>query len=169
MALSTEKVTYRGYVKLTSEGTVDSVKAKAESANQASWKKLEESGHLKLNQNDFLRYSVQDDADFAALVPDVEQRMYIVQAGLNYVQNSKANALMVELEEDGITPKYNDTEIDLREAINEPPSKRSLSDIQKLERLLKNSGLDAAGIQALLAQAASRFTTEVGEQEEVEA
>jgi len=174
MALSTEKTTYRGYAKLNEKGEIESLNAKAESNGQVSWNKLEAAGAVLINENEFVRYTISSIEDFKALVPDEAQLIYIAQAGLNYVQNAKANAYMVDLEEDNITPKYNGQLIDLKEAINDPPSKRSLTDQQKLEKLLKSTGLDAAGIAALLGEAAKRFAeapelpaaTEIGTEEE---
>jgi hypothetical protein len=166
MALSTEKVTYRGYAKFNEAGEVTSLNAKAESAGQVSWKKLEEAKATKLNENEFIRYTINSIEDFKALVPDEQQLIYIAQAGLNYVQNAKANGYMLEMLEDAAapnTPKYDGQTIDLREAINDPPSKRSLTDNQKLIKLLKSTGLDAAGIAALLGEAAKAFSEEPGE------
>lgn len=159
-SLTTEKVTYRAYVKLTDKGEIDSLVAKAESANKSNWTKLEAAGNVQWSQNEFTRYIVQSDEGFKLLVPDEAQRLYIVQAGLNYVQNSKANAYMVERKEgDENSPAYNDQTIDLKEAINEPPSKRALTDQQKLERLVKSMGLSADQMNVMFAELAKRFAT----------
>jgi hypothetical protein len=155
--LSTETVTYRGYAKLDDKGAIDQVFAKAQGANDASWKKLEAAGHSQFNENEFIRYNVKDDAGFRLLVPSAEQRAYIIQSGLNYIQNAKANAFVVAVEEDGLTPKYNNQTIDLKEAINEAPSRRSLTDEEKLQRTIDALGLDDSGKALLLEQLAARL------------
>jgi hypothetical protein len=163
-SLSTEKASYRGYVKLDEKGEIDKIMAKAESANQDSWKKMEATPGIQLlNENEFIRYTAKDLHAAQLLVPDAEQFMYVFQSGLNYIQNSKSNALMVELAENGdgtkgnpIIPAHNGETIDLKEYINEPPSKRSLSPLEKLERQIASLGLSPDMIQALLAQAAQK-------------
>lgn len=161
---ATEKVTYRSYVKLNDKGEIDSINAKAEAANQASWKKLEASGATLWNTNEFIRYIVHSDDGFKMIVPDEAQRLYIIQAGLNYVQNSKANAYMVEPTgaegADASSPKYNNETIDLKDAINDPPSKRALTDQQKLERLVKSMGLSGDEMQTMFAELAKRFAAQ---------
>lgn len=159
-SVNTEKIVYKGYAKLDEKGQVDKVQAKAESANQASWKAMETEAKKKewseFNQNEFLRYSIKDEAGFHVLVPDAAQRTYIIQSGLNYIQNAKINGYMVDVHEDGITPKYNQETIDLREAINTPPERRSLTDMEKLERLLAQMNVDPATKEAMLIEAAKR-------------
>src|SRR5215472_8672620 len=106
-ALSQEKVTYRGYAKFDDKGVITDFQAKGESAKNAAWDKLEKSGYTLLNSNE----------GFQLLIPELEQRLYIVQAGLNYLQNSKANGFMQERQEGAgneNSPKYNDQVIDLR-------------------------------------------------------
>lgn len=153
-----ENITYRGYVKLNDKGEIDTLVAKAEVANQTNWRKLEAAGYQLWNENEFKKYIVQSDDGFKLLVPDEAQRLYIIQAGLNYIQNSKANAYMVERKEgDDNSPKYNSEPIDLKEAINDPPSKRALSDSQKMERLMKSMGMSDAEMHAMLGELAKRY------------
>lgn len=153
-ALTTEKQTYRAYVSFETDANGKTVikefTAKAETAKKDSktglsenWQKLEDKGYTLLSENEFIKYTVKDETGFHALVPDTTQRTYIIQCGLNYIQNAKANAKMAELQ-DGTpepTAAYNQETIDLREAINEPPSRKSLTDLEKLERLLAGLNL----------------------------
>jgi hypothetical protein len=159
--LSTEKVTSRAYAKLKEDGEIDKIVAKAESANQENWKKLEASGHVQWSSNEFVKYIVKTMQGFELLVPDEEQRLYIIQSGLNYVQNSKVNGFMVERQEaDQALPKYNNETIDLRESINIPPEKRALTDSQKLERLIKSLGLSPAESKSLLDAASANYAAQ---------
>lgn len=158
-SLSTEKVTYRGYAKYNEKGEVDVFNAKAESAQKdektgvpKNWQTLADKGYTQHNENEFVRYSVKSEAGFHLLVPSEEQRVYVIQAGLNYIQNSKANGYMAELEEDKTTPSHNNETIDLKDAINEPPSKRSLTPQEKLLRTLTAMGLSKAEAIAMFAQ-----------------
>lgn len=165
-SLSTEKQTYRAYVKFDEKGEISDIKAKAEAAKQANWKKLEENGYVQLSENDFIRYNVKTEEGFHLIVPDPEQRVYIIQCGLNYIQNAKANAAMVALKEGTQEPEYNQQTIDLREGINETPSRRSLSDLEKLEKLMAGLNLTAEQKKEMLLALASSVASET---EEVEA
>jgi hypothetical protein len=156
--LSMDKTTYRAYVKLDDKGEIIETVAKAEVKDQTNWKKLEEGGYKQWNENVMVRYTVKSMAAFEHLVPDEAQRVYIAQVGINYVQNSKANGLAVELKEGSETePAYNNEEIDLREYINMIPSKRALTPLEKLERQLAGLGLDPTAVQILLAQASKKL------------
>jgi hypothetical protein len=162
--LSSDKTTYRAYVKLNDKGEIVDKVAKAEVNNQTNWKKLEEEGWQQWNENIVVRYNVKSIPAAQHLVPDEGQFVYVFQTGLNYIQNSKANAIAVESKEgDDAAPAYNNEEIDLREYINIPPSKRALTPLEKLERLLAGLGLDAAAKAALLAQAAKKQSTPLPE------
>jgi len=162
--LSSDKSTYRGYYKSNDKGEITELVAKAEVKDQVNWKKLESEGWQQFNENVVIRYTVKSLAAAQHLIPDEGQLVYVLQTGLNYIQNSKANALAVELKEGSETePAYNGEEIDLREAINIPPSKRALTPLEKLERLLAGLGLDASAKAALLAQAAKKQATPLPE------
>jgi len=167
-SLSTEKVTYRAYVKFETDAqnktVVKEIKANAESAKKdkdtglsANWAKLEKDGYTLFSENEFIRYNVKDEDGFKLLVPDPAQRAYIIQSGLNYLQNAKANSAMVEIDESTAepTPKYSNTTYDLREDINEPPTRKSLTDLEKLQRLLKTLNLTEDQQAAMLLQLAS--------------
>lgn len=173
-SLSTEKSTYRAYVKLNDKGEVAEIVAKSESGARAkdaagkelglaaNWHKLEAAGYQQLNENEVIRYSVKDMAGFTTLIPDVDQQMYVIQSGINYIQNAKANALSLELQEGtgdkGVAPApaYNNETIDLREALNAPPQKKSLTPIEKMLRALSGLGLDDDATNALLLEVAKR-------------
>ena len=139
-ALSTEKTIYRGFAKLNEKGEVENVNAKAESQKGDAWKKLEASGLTPFNQNEFIRYIIHSDDGFKMLVPDETQRLYIIQSGLNYIQNSKANGYMVEVADtpDKATPAYK----------------------QKLERLVKSMGLSADETMTMLAELAKTYAAQ---------
>ena len=58
----------------------------------------------------------------------------------------------------------------MKDAINEPPSKRALTDQQKLERLVKQMGLSPKEMQDMFSQLAARFASQAEpEAEEVSA
>lgn len=166
-ALSTEKITYRGFAKFNEKGEITETRAAAEaqakdaeSGVAVNWKKLLDNGWTQLNENDFIRYTVKTVQGFHMLVPSEEQRLYIIQSGLNYIQNAKANAAMVALKEGTTEPESNAETIDLREGINEPPSRRSLSDQQKLEKLLAGLNLSKEQKAALLLSLAQTVSAE---------
>ena len=171
--LSEEKVMYRGFAKWDDEGKIKSFNAKQESVKNEAWKNLEDSGYKLFNEVEFVKYVVHSIKGFEELVPDEDQRVYIIQAGLNYVQNSKASGVMAERAEDNeLQPKFNNTQVDLREYINQEPKKRVLTDMQKMERMLGqitgSKEEKAAILQALMMKFAS-LGEEATASEEVEA
>lgn len=170
-SLSTERVTYRAFVKQDTDGTIDKIIAKAESADGKNWEKAVKDGFTQFNENTFTRYTVKTEKGFHHLVPDEKQRLYIIQAGLNYVQNAGANQYSVEVKDGTNTkevapePAHNGEEIDLRDHINTPTERRALTPEEKLQRLVASLNLPADQMAALLAHAAKSLPA----QEEVEA
>ena len=161
--LSTERVTTRGYVQLDAAGLVEKIYARAEIKDHSNWAKLEKEGFVKFNENQFVRYTLKSEEAFALLVPDAQRRLEIVQDGINYVQNSRMNALAIEIKEGtGVNnipaePSYNDELIDLKEFINVAKVSKRLSPDEQLERALKNTGLPDHLIQQMLQAAMARI------------
>lgn len=168
--LSTEKVTYRAYVKFKEDGTIDKIVSKAQVKDNANWTALEKEGWTLFSQNDFIRYTAKSLPAAQLLIPDETQLIYILQSGLNYLQNAKANAYMVEIKEGTNTPQVaavpatNDEEVDLREAINEAPARRSLSPMEKLEKLLAAFPPEVRA--AMIAQASAQMAASAPQTEE---
>lgn len=182
-ALTTEKQTYRSYIQTSTDAkgntVVDKIKSQAEATAKdkdsgiaANWAKLEKEGWTLLSENEFIRYSVKSLEGFTALVPEEAQQVYIIQCGLNYIQNAKANAVMTALKEGAPepTPLFNQDTIDLRTgvgengeySINEAPSRKSLSDVDKLLKMLDAMGVPADKRDAVLAAlAATNAASEV--------
>ena len=162
--LSTEKVLYRGYVKLNEKGEIEDINAKQVTNNQkaedAKLKKLTEGGYSLHNENEIVKYTVLSKEGINTLVPDEAQQLYIFNAGLAYIQNSKANGKMTQLEDDGVTPSFNGVEIDLKEALNEPPQKRSLTPEEKISRQFAALGVSDDEKKRLLAFLAQQFASQ---------
>jgi len=162
--ISTEKSTYRSYVKYESDASgktiVKEIQTKAgaqkldkDTGLPTNWAELEKAGYTLFNENEFIRYTVKSIEAAQLLVPDETQFIYIFQSGLNYLQNAKSNAFMKSQKEGEPepTPEYNQDVIDLKDAINEPPTRKSLSDIEKLVRQLTAMGIPADRQEAVLA------------------
>ncbi|MDR3392474.1 MAG: hypothetical protein P4L77_12155 [Sulfuriferula sp.] len=191
-AITTEKQTYRTYIQTSSDKdgktVVDKIKAQAEASAKVTdkndplfglatnWAKLEREGWTLLCENEFVRYNIKSVDGFFALVTDKDQQNYIIQCGLNYAMNAKANAAMVALK-DGTpepTPEFDGETIDLRVgvgsegkySINEPPSRKSLTDIEKLMKTLGGLNLTQEQKEAMLLQVAAAFSAqkEAGEE-----
>jgi hypothetical protein len=183
-ALTTEKFTSRKYVKLGTDDkgntviTDTKIQAEAQAkvtdtkspyaGTAVNWAKLEEAGYTLFSENEFVRYTVKSIEGFKHLISTEDQQVYIIQAGLNYIQNAKSNKLMDELVEGATepTPASNQETIDLREAINEPPSRKSLTDMEKLNRLLAGLNLTAEQKKDLLVSLAA---SQMDQSETVEA
>lgn len=174
-AIVTEKSTVRAYWKFVtkkvkakdgtvSEKTALQIQAKAESAKKDNWKKLEEQGFTLLSENDFVRYTVKAIEAAPTLVEDAAQQAYVFQSGVNYIQNSKMNAFSIEIKEGTGTgpdnppiPLHNGEEIDLKASINEKPGRRSLTQLEKLDKMLEAMGLSPAARAEFLRNAAQSY------------
>lgn len=181
--ITTEKITTRGYVRLKEDGLIiDKIYARAEIKDHSNWEKLEKEGFTKFNENQFVRYNLKSEDAFKLLVPDAQRRLEIIQDGVNYVQNSRMNAISIMVKdgtgENGIAPEpdWNDDLIDLKEYINQAKVSKRLSPDDQLERTLKNTGLSDELInqmlEAALARRAARMSApapqiEAGEEEGV--
>jgi len=171
-SISTEKVTYRAYIKTSADKdgkpVIDKLQAKAasgkldkESGLPENWARAEKEGMTVFNENEFVRYAVKTKDAAALLIPDETQYMYIFQAGLNYLQNAKANAVSVAQKEGTPEPEaeFNGLTIDLRigtdnegtNSINEAPTRRAQTDEEKLIKMLKASNKTDEQIQQILA------------------
>lgn len=149
-ALSSQKVTYRKYVNGDKERVLSESDTKDKKTGiSVNWQKAEDEGYTLATQNDAVVYSVKSSEGFELLVPDEEIRMYIVNAGLSTIQTARMNAFMKATTETDNAPLYNDSTLDLRVgvgedgefSINKTPSRRSLSDIEKLIKQLTALGL----------------------------
>ena len=181
-ALSTEKTTYRRYVKLgtvtegdTSKTVITEQRILAETSAKdkktglaQNWQKAEDDGLILFSENAVITYTAKTLEGFDALIPDADQRLYIFNAGLSTVQTAKANAFMKSNVENAAepTPEFNQSDLDMRVGIGEDgeysiqvaPQRRSLSDQEKLEKTLKGLNLSTADLEALLLQVASSLT-----------
>ena len=171
-SISTQKQTYRFYVKTEVDADGKTTIAKKSSVAETdkkdkttglsdNWAKLEKDGFTLLSENEFIKYSVKTIDAAKLLVPDEAQFVYIFQSGLNYLQNEKANGVMTALKEGTSEPEplYNQLTIDLAKgvdeegsySINEAPSRRSLSDEDKLRKQLTALGVPPEAMEAIVA------------------
>ncbi len=179
-SISTQKQTYRFYVKTEVDADGKTTIAKKSSVAETdkkdkatglsdNWAKLEKDGFTLLSENEFIKYSVKTVEAAQLLVPDEAQFVYIFQSGLNYLQNAKANGVMTALKEGTSEPEplYNQITVDLRVgvdeegsySINEAPSRRSLSDEDKLRKQLTAMGVPADKQEAVLAAMLAAMAT----------
>ena len=178
-AVSTDKSVYRRYVKLgtvtegdTTKTTIAEQRIMQEAAAKdkktglsQNWQKAEDDGLVVFNENEVVSYAVNSQEGFELLVPDAEQRLYIINAGLSNLQTSKAQAFMKAMVDNASepTPQFNQTTLDMRVGIGEEgeysiqnaPQRRSLTDQQKLEKTLKSLNLAPDQLEALLLSVAS--------------
>lgn len=178
-AISTEKTTYRRYVKFGTVVDGDSTKttikeqrvAQESSAKDKetglprAWADAEKEGLVVFNENTATTYNVKSQEGFETLIPDPEQRLYIINAGLNNIQTAKVQAFMKANKEGAAepTPEFNQVDLDLRVGLGDDqeysiqiaPQRRSLSDQEKLEKTLKGLNLSPDQLQQLLLSVAA--------------
>ena len=188
-ALTQEKLTYRKFVKLGTDAdgktTIEKKAVKSESDKKepeklddgtanphagvaVSWTGPAKEGLTLFNENEFIRYQVKSWVGAETLVPDETQRVYIFQYGLNAIQTARAIGYMDEIKEEAgePTPVHDGETIDLITAINEPPTRKSTSDIDKLIKQLNAMGVPAdkqADFLALLLSTQAETSTEATE------
>lgn len=139
--VSTENVTYRTYGSYGEDGKIKSAKVRRQSSDGKVWEALERAGETNLAENTFVWYTLLDEEGFVALVPSPEQRLAILNKGLNAIQTAEANQTQAETNEDNTEYVTNGQTIDLHEAINEPINKRGLTTMQKLANQLSGCSI----------------------------
>jgi hypothetical protein len=142
-----------------------------------TWAKAEEDGLTLFNENEVITYSVKSIDGFEALCPDPAIRLYIIQTGLASVQTARANALMKAMKENTSEPEpeFTDYTLDLAKgvdedglySINKTPTRRGLSEIEKLVKYLTALGVPPEKQEAMLQVLASQSAPAT--EEEVEA
>ena len=179
-ALSTEKVTYRRYVVFGTDPdtgksviTKERILAQADGVDKATgvpqnWAKAVADGFTQFSENDVLTYNVKSLEGIDLLVPDKAQQLYIFQTGLATVQTARANAFMKSLKEGTAEPTadYDQVELDLRVgvddegtySINKTPSRRGLSNEDKLRKQLTAMGVSEDKQEAVLAAMLAAMT-----------
>jgi hypothetical protein len=125
------------------------------------WAEAERDGFELFSENKAIIYSAKSLEALELLSPDPAIRLYIYQTGLSSIQTARANAFAKALDENAAspTPLYNGETLDLQSGIgedgefsfNKQPSKRGLTDEDKMVKLLKAQGKTDAQIQAILA------------------
>ena len=181
-AISTDKSVYRRYVKLgtvtegdTTKTVIQEQRIMQETAAKdkntglsQNWQKAEDDGLVVFNENEVVSYAVNSQEGFELLIPDPEQRLYIINAGIGNLQTSKAQAFMKAMAENAAepTPQFNQATLDMRVGIGDEseysiqnaPQRRALTDQQKLEKTLKSLNLAPDALEALLLSVASSIT-----------
>ncbi len=187
--LTQEKLAYRKFVKLGTDAdgktTIEKKAVKSESDKKepeklddgtpnphagvaVSWAAPAKEGLTLFNENEFIRYQVKSWTGVETLIPDEAQRIYIFQYGLNAIQTARAIGFMDEVKAEAgePTPVHDGETIDLITAINEPPTRKTTSDIDKLVKQLNAMGVPAdkqADFLALLLATQAETSAEAAE------
>ena len=165
--LTTTHVTYRTYGAFDEKGQAKGAKKDkdgnlivegtpsvlSQTQTGKNWEEAEKRGATILNQNQYKFYTLADLAGFDTLVPSAEQRLFIVQKGLDALQTAAANSYQTETKDKNSKDDpdefvYNEDTIDLREAINTPPKRKNLSDEEKFMKAV--GGLNPDKLQSML-------------------
>lgn len=189
-AINTTKSTYRSYVKYSTdtEGKtiVTKIKAQAEAAAKdkktnlpVNWAKAEAEGYEQFSENEFVRYSVKTLEGAKLLIPDEEQLIYILQCGLNQIQNAKCAVIMTALKAGTPEPEpeFDQQTIDLRvgtddegtNSIGQAPTRKSLSDLDKLRKMLTAMGVPPEKQEAVILAMSDNSSDDEAPEEEAEA
>lgn len=145
-----ENIIYRTYGSLDDKGQPVGTAVRRQSQDGSVWEQMEKDGKTRLVENTFIWYTLTNEEGFADLVPDADQRLAIINKGINALQTARANQTQVDFDKEAGQYVTNDQVVDLIDAINEPISKRGQSPLQKALGTLKT--LNAADkAQALAA------------------
>jgi len=163
--ITTDSVKFRTYGAYDSEGkpvgvdeegklTKGKPSTTKETNDGKAWATQEKNGATLLSENEYRWYNLLHEEGFTDLVPDPEQRLYIIQKGLDQLQTAAVNAAQNEVDDNSKQLANNGITIDLREAINTPPSRRVLTDEQKFLKTINAIGKEKAIglLEALKAQ-----------------
>jgi hypothetical protein len=157
IAIKPENVEFKRFVKLDSEGKVDS-SAKGSIAFSSGGKKLE----LLESNKDYTPagtftirvYGIGTLDGLAELIGDNEEAVNIVNRGLTQKTNQKISEFLTSF--DDVAQTFTNQEsadvVDTREMLQEATQRRNLSMTDKAVKALTNAGYDQAKIMAILAQ-----------------
>ena len=132
-----ENIIYRTYGLLDEKGLPTDTAVRRQSADGKVWEELEKAGKTRLVENTYIWYTLTNEEGFADLVPEADQRLAIINKGINALQTAAANQTQVEFDKEAGQYVTNDQIVDLIEAINAPISKRGQSPLQKALGSLK--------------------------------
>lgn len=126
----------------------------SETQTRKNWEEADKRGATILNENQYKFYTLNDLAGFETLVPSAEQRLYVIQKGMDAIQTAAANAYQSEFDDknskdDPDVYTHNGETIDLREALNTPPKRKNLTDEEKFAKAV--GALAPEKLKALLA------------------
>lgn len=140
-----------------------------------NWAKAEEDGYTLLSENEAITYDVKSFEGAELLNPDPAIRLYIYQTGLATIQTSRIQAFAKALVENAPEPtsEFNQVTLDLRVGIgedseysfNKAPSKRGLSNEEKLIKQLTAMGVPPERQEAVLAAMLAAMTASGDEAE----
>jgi hypothetical protein len=186
-AIETVKSTYRAYVTYGTDSESNTIITKIKSQAEASakskktglavnWQKAEDEGFEQFSENEFIRYNVKTLAAAQLLVPDEEQFLYIFQCGLNQIQNARCAAIMTARKENTPEPEpeFANQTIDLRigtdeegtNSIGQKTIRKSLSDMDKLRKMLTSMGVPPDKQEAMILAMAANGGEDEAEDEE---
>ena len=145
-----ENIVYRTYGSLDDKGQPIGTAVRRQSQDGSVWEQMEKDGKTRLVENTFIWYTLTNEEGFADLVPDADQRLAIINKGINALQTARANQTQADFDKEAGQYVTSDQIVDLIDVINEPISKRGQSPLQKALGTLKT--LNAADkAQALAA------------------
>lgn len=151
--IATEVTHYKVYGKYSvdKDGAtkLDKVSVMGETKDGKNWVAAEADGLQLLAESDVKFYSVANEQGFIDLVPDADQRVYLINKGLASVQSAAVASNLKETDEAGNFVNSGKS-VDLRDAINKAPERVVLSPEQKA---LKAFGALDAGAQARMLEA----------------
>jgi hypothetical protein len=122
---------YRNYTRPTKDGKNELAVLK-QSKDGSNFAEKEKEGFTSVAENTYTTYEVTSLTGFADLVPSDEQKLYVINVGLRNIQSSKIAATQKEWDKESSSFVNNGQTIDMREYINEPPGRKSLSAPVKL-------------------------------------
>lgn len=132
----------------------------SETQTKKNWDEAEKRGATVLNENAYKFHTLVSLDGFETLVSSPEQRLYIIQKGIDALETAAANSYQGEFNEknskdDPDVYTYNGETIDLLEALNTPPKRQKLSDE---DRFMRAAGaLPKDKLKAMLAKYAAEL------------
>ncbi len=149
--ISKENIIYRTYGLLDEKGLPTQTAVRRQSADGSVWEELEKAGKTRLVENTYIWYTLLNEEGFADLVPDADQRLAIINKGINALQTAAANQTQVDFDKEAGQYTTNDQTVDLIDAINTAISKRGQNPLQKALGNVKTlSAADKAAFMAAL-------------------
>lgn len=143
VGIITNNETYRVYVKLDSEGKIQTKETKVVTSGKdnKTWNDLDNDKEYTLAIEQSVReYKAGSWDALTSLIPDEDERLVIFNSGLNAKSDRKLKAILTEVDDAGTNLTHEPVDLyDTIDLIQEPTQRRNLTPVEKATRQIRTA------------------------------